>query len=342
MQIRAEQLAAQLARSLAPVYTLHGDEPLLALEAADAIRAAARGAGCEEREVFFAERGFEWASLAHAAASRSLFGGRKLIELRIPSGRPGSEGAAAIARYCVKLAPEDVTLVSLPRLRKDEQSASWFQALAGAGHVVDIYAVERARLPEWIGARLARQRQNASREVLEFLADRVEGNLLAAYQEVQKLALLAPEGELALGDVEQAVANVARYDAGDCADALTAGDLARYARVLQGLRGEGEAPTLILWKIAEELRAIVRIQEGLAAGRPLEQLLRENRVWGPRQAPVRAAARRHARAALERALAHAAKIDRVIKGVALGDAWDEFLRLGLEFLHGTESARQVG
>jgi len=178
--------------------------------------------------------------------------------------------------------------------------------------------------------------------VLEFLADRVEGNLLAAHQEVQKLALLAPEGELVLGDVEQAVANVARYDAGDCADALTAGDLARYARVLEGLRGEGEAPTLILWKIAEELRAIVRIQEGLAAGRPLEQLLRENRVWGPRQAPVRAAVKRHCRAALERALARAARIDRVIKGVALGDAWDEFLRLGLEFLHGTEGARQVG
>jgi DNA polymerase-3 subunit delta len=342
VQIRAEQLAAQLASSLAALYTLHGDEPLLALEAADAIRAAARRAGCEEREVFVAERGFEWASLAHAAASRSLFGGRKLIELRIPSGRPGTEGAAAIARYCDKLAPEDITLVSLPRLRKDEQSAGWFQALAGAGPVVDIHAVERARLPEWIGGRLARQRQSAPREVLEFLADRVEGNLLAAHQEVQKLALLAPEGELALGDVEQAVANVARYDAGDCADALTAGDLARYARVLEGLRGEGEPPTFILWKIAEELRAILRIQEGLAAGRPLEQLLRENRVWGPRQAPVRAALKRHARAALERALAHAAKIDRVIKGVALGDAWDEFLRLGLEFLHGTESARQIG
>jgi DNA polymerase-3 subunit delta len=341
VQIRAEQLPAQLARSLAPLYTLHGDEPLLALEAADAVRAASRRAGCEERELLVAERSFDWASLMHAAASRSLFGGRKLIELRIPSGRPGSAGAAAIVRYCDKLAPENVTLVSLPRLRRDEQGAEWFRALAGAGVVVDIYPVDRSRLADWIAARLAHQRQRAPREVLEFLAERVEGNLLAAHQEVQKLALLAPEGELALEQVERAVANVARYDMGDCAAALAAGDLARYARVLEGLRGEGEPANLVLWALAEELRAIVRVQQGLAAGRPMEQLLRENRVWGPRQATMRAAVACHGRAALERALTRAARIDRVVKGVAHGDPWDELLALGLEFLHGTEGARKI-
>ena len=337
--LRAEQLEAHLSKSLASVYVIHGDEPLLALESADAIRAAARRNGCEEREVFTAERGFDWSELSQAGATQSLFGGRKIIELRIPSGKPGTQGAAAIQAYCERLGRENVTLVSVPRLRKDDQGSRWFAALAGAGVVVDVYPVERARLPEWIGARLARQGQRASAEALGFLADRVEGNLLAAHQEVQKLGLLLPKGELSAEQVNAAVANVARYDAYDCAAALLAGDAARYLRVLDGLRGEGESPVFILWALAEELRALARIQQGLEAGRPIEQLLRENRVWGERQGIVRAAAKRHPRAALERALAHAARIDRATKGVGPGAPWDEFVTLGLELLHGLEVTR---
>ena len=339
MSLRAEQLEAHLSKSLAGVYVVHGDEPLLALEAADAIRAAARKKGCEEREVFTAERGFDWSELLQAGASQSLFGGRKIIELRIPSGKPGTQGAAAIQAYCERLGRENVTLVSVPRLRKDEQNARWFATLAGAGIVVDVYPVERTRLPDWIGARLARQGQRASPEALGFLADRVEGNLLAAHQEVQKLGLLLPRGELSAAQVNEAVANVARYDAYDCAAALLAGDAARYVRVLDGLRGEGESPVFILWALAEELRALARIQQGLEAGRPIELLLRENRVWGERQALVRSAAKRYPRAALERALAHAARIDRATKGVGPGAPWDEFIGLGLELLHGLEVAR---
>lgn len=339
MSLRAEQLEAHLSKSLASVYVVHGDEPLLALEAADAIRAAARKKGCEEREVFTAERGFDWSELLQAGASRSLFGGRKIIELRIPSGKPGTPGAAAIQIYCERLGKENVTLVSVPRLRKDDQNSRWFAALAGAGIVVDVYPVERARLPEWIGARLARQGQRASPEALGFLAERVEGNLLAAHQEVQKLGLLLPKGELSAAQVNEAVANVARYDAHDCAAALLAGDAARYVRVLDGLRGEGESPVFILWALAEELRALARIQQGLEAGRPIELLLRENRVWGERQALIRSAAKRYPRTALERALAHAARIDRATKGVGPGAPWDEFIGLGLELLHGLEVAR---
>jgi DNA polymerase-3 subunit delta len=330
--LRAEQLEAQLSRSLAPVYLIHGDEPLIALEAADAIRAAARRQGCEEREVFTAERGFDWGELSQAGASRSLFGGRKIVELRIPTGKPGTQGAAAIQAYCERLATENVTIVSVPRLRKDDQNSRWFQALSAAGVVVEVYPVERARLPDWIGARLARQGQSASAEALGFLADRVEGNLLAAYQEVQKLGLLLPGGGLSAEQVNDAVANVARYDAKDCAAALLSGDAARYVRVLDGLRGEGESTVLILWTLAEELRALARIQQGLEAGRPLEQLLRENRVWGERQPLVKLAARRFSRAALDGALAHAARIDRATKGVGPGEPWDELIRLGLELL----------
>ena len=339
MQIRAEQLEAQLSRSLASVYVIHGDEPLLALEAADAIRAAARARGCDEREVFAVERGFDWSELAQAGATQSLFGGRKIIELRIPSGKPGTQGSAAITSYCERLGKENVTLVTVPRLRKDDQNARWFLALSGAGVVVDVYPVERARLPDWIGARLARQGQRASPEALGYLADRVEGNLLAAFQEVQKLGLLLPKGELSVEQVSGAVANVARYDAYDCTAALLAGDMARYVRVLDGLRSEGESPVFILWALAEELRALERIHLGLDAGRALEQLLRENRIWGERQSLVKAALRRHARTALARALLHAARIDRASKGVGPGEPWDEFIRLGLELVNESKITR---
>ncbi|MSP98892.1 MAG: DNA polymerase III subunit delta [Betaproteobacteria bacterium] len=334
MQLRAEQLEAHLRRSLAPLYVIHGEEPLLALEAADMIRAAARKQGCTERALFIAERYFDWSELFYAGASMSLFGDKKIIELRLPTGKPGTEGAKAIERYCAGLNPDCLTLVSLPRLDKAAQNSAWFGALSAVGTVVDIRKIERPRLPEWIGQRLARGGQRCTRETLEFLADRVEGNLLAAHQEVQKLALLLPAGELTRKDVEAAVSNVARYDVQALAEALLLGDTARYARVLEGLRGEGEAPTFVLWAVAEELRALARILAGLSAGRQIEQLLRENRVWRNREAAMKAALRRFTRESTAAALSHAALIDRVIKGLLKGNAWDEFLKLGLTLQHG--------
>ena len=335
MQLRAEQLEAHLKKTLAPVYVVHGDEPLLALEAADTIRNAARKSGHTERDLFVAERYFDWGELSQAGASLSLFGDKKIVELRLPTGKPGTEGAKTIERYCANLNPDCVTLVSLPRLDKAGQNSAWFGALSAAGNVVDIWKVERSRLPEWIGHRLARGGQHAGKDALEFLADRVEGNLLAAHQEVQKLALLLPTGELSLEDVQAAVSNVARYDVQALAEALLSGDTARYARVLEGLKGEGEAPTFVLWAVAEELRAVSRILSGLAAGRQMEQLFRENRVWRNKEAPMKAALRRFRQETVEAALAHAAVIDRVIKGVARGNAWDEFLKLGLTLRHGS-------
>jgi DNA polymerase-3 subunit delta len=335
MQLRAEQLEAHLAKTLAPLYAIHGDEPLLALEAADAIRAAARRKGLAEREVFIVERAaFDWSAFAHAGASRSLFGGGTILELRIPGGKPGTEGAQAIAAHCARLDPEGLTLVSLPRLDRATQSSAWFGALAAAGVVLEVWPVERARLPQWIGARLARQGQKAAPAVLEFLAERVEGNLLAAHQEVQKLALLAPPGELALETVEQAVAQVARYDPYAAAEALAAGDLARYVRVLEGLRGEGEAPTFVLFALTTALYVL----RGAADGKPAERLFAEHRVFGkPLQRALAAAAGRHGRAVLDAALAQAARIDRVAKGVGRGDPWDELARLGLLLTNGSRA-----
>jgi DNA polymerase-3 subunit delta len=329
-QVRADQLDAQLARGLAPLYVVHGDEPLLSMEAGDAIRAKARAEGYAEREVHLVERGYDWSRLAQSAAALSLFSSRKLIELRIPSGKPGTDGAEAISAYCATLQPDLVTVVSLPRLDRAGQSSAWFGALAGAAVVVNVFPVDRRTLPLWIGARLARQKQRAAEDALAFVADCVEGNLLAAHQEIQKLGLLYPPGDLAFEQVRDAVLDVARFEVSQLSEAMLSGDRARLARVLDGLAGEGEAPPRVLWVMSDELRAVMRVQQGLAEGRNAAELFRECRVWGEaRQRLVAAAARRMGRDALESALAHAAAVDRTIKGLAKGDPWDELLQLGL-------------
>jgi DNA polymerase III subunit delta len=330
--LRLEQLDAQLAREVRPLYAVHGDEPLLAFEAADAIRTRARASGFSDRVVLTVDRSFDWDELGAHAASRSLFGDKKLIELRLPSGKPGNDGAEAIEAFCRRFPPDTLTLVTLPRLDKAGQASSWFKAIESLGLVVNVYPVERARLPEWIAARLARQKQRASAETLQFLADCVEGNLLAAHQEIQKLALLLPAGELGFDSVRESVLNVARYDALKLAEAMLGGERSRLARMLDGLRGEGEAPPRVLWILAEEIRAIARVQQGLAAGRQLADVCREARVWGEtRQSLVGRAAHRTPRGALLAALERAAKIDRIVKGIVKGDAWDELLQLGLGF-----------
>jgi DNA polymerase-3 subunit delta len=331
-QVRADQLDAQLSRALAPLYVVHGDEPLLAMEAADAIRAKSRAEGYAERDIHLVERGYDWGRLAAAAAALSLFASRRLIELRIPTGKPGTDGGAAIAAYCAALPPDVVTLVTLPRLDRAGQNSAWFGALAAAGVLVNVFPIERRTLPLWIGARLARQKQRAAEDTLAFVADCVEGNLLAAHQEILKLGLLYPPGELSFEQVRDAVLDVARFEVSQLTEAMLAGDRARLARVLDGLAGEGEAPPRVLWVMSDDVRAVARVQEGLAAGRNPAELFRENRVWGEaRQRLVSAAARRMERRVLYAALAQAAAVDRTIKGLAKGDPWDELLRLGLRF-----------
>ena len=328
--LRSDQLEASLSRGLAPLYLLHGDEPLLSMEAGDAIRKKARAEGFSERDVLVVDRSFNWGALHSAGASMSLFGDRKIVELRIPSGKPGTQGSEVIVEYCKSLSPEVLTVVTVPRLFKRDQSAAWFTALARAGSTVEVYPIEHARLPDWIAGRLARQKQRADKDTLAFMADSVEGNLLAAHQEIQKLGLLLAPGELSFDAVRDTVLNVARYDATKLTEAMMAGDKARLARMLDGLKGEGEAPPRILWVVSEEIRAIARVQQGLAQGRPLADVCRENRVWGePRVSLIGRAAKRVGREALLAAISHAARIDRMVKGLAKGDAWDELLQLGL-------------
>ncbi|OAI51751.1 hypothetical protein AYO46_07370 [Betaproteobacteria bacterium SCGC AG-212-J23] len=334
MQLRSGDLDTHLAKSLAPVYAVHGDEPLLALEAADAVRAAARKRGFTEREVFEVGRGFDWSELRNSLQSLSLFATKKIVELRLPGGKPGTQGGPALAAYFAQPSPDTLLLVSLPRLDKKTQDSEWFRGLADAGVVIDVWPLDRARLPSWISERLGRQGQRASREVLDFLAARVEGNLLAAHQEVQKLALLAPAGELALDTVEGAVADVARYNPQDAAEALLAGDTGRYVRIIEGLRGEGEAPTFVLFIVSNALFVLASAH----ASGSIDSAFQQHRVYGrPLQAALRSALARFRPRAVEEAIADAAAIDRAIKGVRMRDPWEEFIALGLKLAGGSKA-----
>jgi len=321
MQLRADALGGHLAKGLGRLYTVYGDEPLLAQEALDALRAAGRAAGFTERNVFTVERGFDWSTLLGASQSMSLFGDRQLVELRIPTGKPGKEGAEALQQLAKTGGDDVLTLISLPRLDAATQKTNWFNALLNEGVAIKIDKVERAQLPGWIGQRLAAQGQKLApgepgRRALEFIAERVEGNLLAAYQEIQKLALLHPAGVLDFESVQDAVLNVARYDVFKLNEAVLAGDVGRTARMLDGLKGEGEAAVLVLWALTEEVRTLLRVKRGIAAGKPLATLLRENRVWGPRERLIGPALSRVSEAALERGLELAAKLDRQVKGLS--------------------------
>jgi len=341
MRIDSEQLRQHLARGLQPLYTVYGEEALLALEAADRIRAQARAAGYAEREVLSVESGFDWSALAMTGNSLSLFGARRVLELRITSGKPGTEGAEAIKRYVADLPPDTVTLVLLPRLDRATLTTAWFEALDTAGVSVAANPVLPDRLPQWLAGRLEQQGQQADQATLLFLADMVEGNLLAAQQEVQKLALLFPPGKLTLEAVEPAIANVARYDVFKLGETLLSGDRARFVRMLEGLKGEGVAPPLVLWAIAEEIRALLRVSTAVSQRHPLQAAMREARVWGARAELLPRALRRLQAAELEEALLQAAAADRMGKGLVRGDVWEELLRLGLSLMPAPAAARPV-
>jgi len=339
MRIDSEKLPARLAREVDPLYVIAGFEPLLALEAGDRIRTAARSAGFAERELATVESGFDWPGFEAQSRNVSLFASRRIVELRIPGGKPGVEGAKVLERYARALPPDTVTLIVLPEPERAVMSAKWFAALEEAGVVVTANVIERGRLADWISARLAAQRQRADDMTLGLMVERVEGNLLAAFQEIQKLALLFEPGPLDHAQVNLAVMDVARYDVFEVGTSALLGDVARTVRMLAGLAAEGAAEPLVLWSLTDPVRAMARVQAAVAAGRPAAQAIRDQRMWGPRQSALERALRRHDAASVARALARAALADRTIKGVARGDAWDTLLGLALAIAdpHGVEA-----
>lgn len=329
MHLKAAQLAGHLQKGLGPLYLVSGDDPLLTLEAADAIRARAREAGYLEREVLRVEPGFSWSQLAASSASLSLFASLRVLDIRMPSGKPGKEGEAALEAFAANLPPDTVTLITLPKLDKRAQSAGWFEALASAGVAIEVWPIDLDELPDWIGRRLAAQQQSADRDTLRFIAEQVEGNLLAAHQELQKLGLLYPPRKLSFDEVSEAVLNVSRYDVFQLGDAMLAGDAARVARVLDGLRGEGVKPIPVLGVLAWLIRGLNKARAALTRGADMNTALREGVFWGERQNLARRALPNLSAPRLAAALRHASEIDRMSKGLKAGDVWDELLQLCL-------------
>jgi DNA polymerase-3 subunit delta len=342
MQLAPAQLAAHLQRGLRPLYTLHGDEPLLVQEAADAIRAAARAQGYAERTVHtVAGAHFDWSAVLAAGGSLSLFADKQIVEIRIPSGKPGKDGSGALQQVADSAAGNDstLTLVLLPKLDFQTKKSAWFAALDGAGVALEVQPVERAALPQWIAQRLAQNGQRVvageeGQRTLQFFADRVEGNLLAAHQEIQKLALLHPAGDLRFDQVESAVLNVARYDVFKLSEAVLAGQAARVQRMLDGLQAEGEAEVLVHYTLAEDIRALKRVKDAMAAGRPLPMALREQRVWGVKEKLFERVLPRLTPTTLENLLHGAHLVDGIVKGLkAPGwptDGWQALHKLAME------------
>ncbi|MDB5944122.1 MAG: holA [Ramlibacter sp.] len=341
MQLAASQLSPHLQKGLRSLYTLHGDEPLLIQEAADAIRAAARAQGYSERTVHtVAGAHFDWSEVLAAGGSLSLFADKQIVEIRIPSGKPGKEGSPALQQLAESAQGNDstLTLVLLPRLDKMTRTGAWFGALENFGVTIQVEPVERNALPQWIAQRLQQQGQRVAageegQRTLQFFADRVEGNLLAAHQEIQKLALLFPEGELSLDKVESAVLNVARYDVFKLSEAVLAGQAARVQRMLDGLEAEGEAAVLVHYTLAEDIRALKRVKDAIAAGRPLPMALREQRIWGLKERLFERVLPRLTTTMLDNLLHSAHLVDGIVKGLKVPDwptdGWQALHRLAL-------------
>ena len=321
MIVAADKLGAELARALAPVYLVTGDDPLLTIEAADRIRAAARQAGFEDRTVFTVERGFDWQELAAASANMSLFAERRLLELRMSSAKPGTVGAKALSAYAGDPPQDNLLLILAPRIDKKALQSSWVRALDKAGVVVQVWPLDRSQLPRWIAGRMAEEGLRPAPGAADLIADRVEGNLLAADQEIRKLALLIGQGNVSEEDVARAVTDSARFDVFALVDAVDAGDLARSQRILAGLRGEGVEPVLVLWALAREIRALAGVAWKLGQGDVEGNAMRNAGIWPRRQPLARRMLARQPLPALHGLLRHAARVDRVIKGSLPGRPW---------------------
>ncbi|MEJ2643427.1 MAG: DNA polymerase III subunit delta [Gammaproteobacteria bacterium] len=329
MQVRLEQLDGQLNGGLAPVYLLYGEETLLVQEAADAIRARARAEGYSSREVMHVESGFDWNALAQASNSLSLFAERRIIELRIPGAKPGDAGAKALRAYAERPPEDTLLLVIAGKLDAAARRSQWVKALEGAGVGIPVWPVDARRLPAWIRRRMEQAGLHPTPAAISLLADRVEGNLLACAQEIEKLRLLQEPGPVDAEAVAAAVTDSARFDVFTLVDSALGGAAARSNRILAGLRAEGVEPVLVLWALARELRVLAAMAREVAAGESPDRVLARRRVWDSRKPALKAALGRYRAPAWQSLLRQCAVIDRMVKGQAPGNPWDELVQLTL-------------
>ncbi|SNX29029.1 DNA polymerase III, delta subunit [Polynucleobacter meluiroseus] len=348
--VKSDALAVHIkslssAASLKPLYVFSGDEPLLMMEAMDQLRGSARKLGYTDREVLLQERGFDWSALLSAGQTMSLFGDKRWVELRIPTGKPGKDGAEALKQFSKQMesqalgsdGPDTVVCIILPKLDGKTKTSAWFSALEEAGMAIQLDSPDRAQLPQWIAGRMKRQGQEvepgvAGQRALQFIADQVEGNLIAAHQEIIKLGLLHPAGALTEEQIRAAILKVARYNVFELTEAMLAGDLSRLNSMLDGLKGEGEPLVLILWSVTEELRLLSKLKAANDAGESVQQLMRAHRIWGNKERLYPAALKRIQPLRLRRAIQVAAGLDRQAKGLSAAelptDPWDGLRLVG--------------
>jgi len=327
MQLAPAQLKQHLAKTLAPVYVLTGDEPLGQCECLDSLRLAARHAGAEERTSFIVDRNFNWQTIQQFGQALSLFASQRILEITIPNGKPGVDGGKAIAELAENPIPDATTIIVLPALDREAIKSVWFSKLQSLTTVIELNDVSPSQLPQWIAKRLALQNQKTDDASLAFMAHQVEGNLLAAHQEIQKLGLLYPEGQLSAEDINSAVLNVSRYDAFKLGEAALSGDIERTSRILQGLQDEGEQPVAVMNPLIWLIRPLVRVKRSQAQGENLNNAMINARIYGDRQTLTKQALSRLSLRQLEAALQKLCDIDRIAKGMMQGDAWLELSRL---------------
>lgn len=338
MLLSFDRLSNHLAQTLLPFYVISSDEHLLAQQAVDKIRVAARNKGFTERKILSVERSFKWGELFFASQSLSLFSDKKIIELRIPNGKVGGEGAKALQIYAKSMhaseSNDQITIITLPKLDWATQKSAWVNTLQKEAVYIDIPVVERTQLPAWIKRTLQEEGLRASEESVSLIANRVEGNLLAAYQEIQKMAMLYPAGEVTFDQVKASIAQVARYDVFQLGPAWLLRDTATLIRMLEGLQGEGEAMPLILWVLTEECRTLLKLKSGLNRGETWGVLCKQHKIWGPRERLMKQAATKWHIESLHQALQSAALLDQTIKGLSVPnlseDSWHNLVQWAVQ------------
>jgi DNA polymerase-3 subunit delta len=331
MRLKPEQIGAALQKELAPVYFISGDEPLQMGEMADEIRAAARKAGYDSREVLVADSGFSWNELMESAGSLSIFTDKKIIDLRLPTGTPGTEGAKALVDYCERLPEDTLLLMTSAKLAGASLKSRWFQALDKVGCVIQVWPLEGQDLIHWLQQRMQRRGLQAEAEGVRILASRIEGNLLAAAQEIEKLYVLYGSGRLSNQQILDVVADSSRFDVFKLMDSVLAAKAGRILKILSGLQAEGVAAPVVLWALTREARVLIRIKQALAQGQNRALAFKNNQIWDKRQQLVGDALGRLSDSDLNNILTLSAKADRQIKGQQQGDPWETLLAICLKF-----------
>ena len=333
MQVRVEQLPEEIERKgLSPVYLISGDEPLQLNEASDFIRHKAREQGVEERVVLDVANGFDWNRLIEENANMSLFASTRLIELRMGANKPGREGGKVLTEYAEHLAGKNILLITCNKLEKQVQKSKWYKSLDKVGVTTQVWPIDAGKLPNWIRQRIKKYNKTIATDAAQLIADRVEGNMLAANQEINKLCLLVDNEKITIDDIISAVTDNTRFDVFDLIECAYANEIKRLVRMLDGLKSEGMDPMTIYGALMWDYRRLCTMGYHLSNGVTLDKLFADYRIWdNKRKQAIKSILHRHDVKKLYELLKQANALDRTIKSAEKHTAWDALLSLLLAF-----------